>query len=163
MTFTVVHTFGQVPKKYESLERIFNKNNKLVLEDVPQHYLDTINLTLKNTNLIYRRYFYPDNHESYDTMKYQFEIDDNSLYIVKEHDTLFYQIDSYFRDQKDLFTGDFFLFVKDNHSIQNVGYLSIYYIDDKCVVLKEIIYINKRFLFFNWKSSKVKSVLLLEF
>ncbi len=81
--FLFNYTFGQVPKKYECLERLFNKSNKLITEDVPLHYLDTINLTLKNTNVVYRKYFYPSNKEIYDTVRFQFEIDNKRLNVIE--------------------------------------------------------------------------------
>lgn len=157
-----IFTFGQIPEEYADLERVFNNKNKLDLEGVPKHYLDSINSTLKNTTLVYKKNFFPNDYESREVIKYQFDIDDNKLNVIIKNDTLNYRIDSYFSEQKDLFTGDFNLFVESNGTWRNIGYLTIYYIDDKCTILKETIYVNKKFLFLKWKSSEVRSVLLLE-
>ena len=154
---------SQIPEKYESLEYVFKDNHNLKKEDLPDSLLSSINLVLNDSRLVYRKHFYPVKYDSRDTLEFLFEIDSSKLNIISKNDTIAnYHIESYFPDQMDLFKGDFDLFVEKNGVSKNLGYLSIYYLTEDIAILKEWIYVQRKFPLFNRTRTELKSVFLLE-
>lgn len=160
--FLIKVGYSQLPENYSHLEYLFTKKTRQFEGDLPDSLSKSIDTSLLTANIIYQEYFYPGNYESRDTIGFSLVLKENRLQYVVKKDTIVYRVENWYYDNEpEMFGGNLDVFLN-NESREHIGYLSIYYLNKEVSVIKEFIYIDKKFLFFHWNRIELRSVFLLE-